>query len=292
MKRLLLLALLSLPSSLAQNVLNVATGGPTGTYTQIFKNMGDVCAGASWLKEVHTGGSIDNVDMLLGNKVSLAFAQVDVLKARAQIDGDTRVNEIRALLPLYDEEIHVLALTPKKTGGVLGIGAKMTGVTKFSELGGKRVGAWGGSVVTARVMSAMGGVKYSVVPLQNQAAGLAALAGGQVDALIAVVGQPASWIADLDPARFALIPVDVSGKLADFYHPAKLIYPKFGAGVPTYAVQSVLATRNFKSADKKKLLLAYQNCVESKLTDLQENEGMHPKWQDVTFKNSAWPLYK
>ena len=51
-------------------------------------------------------------------------------------------------------------------------------------------------------------------------------------------------------------------------------------------------TRNFKTPEKRAQLLKYQACAKAKLTSLQEDEGMHPKWNDVTLKAAGWPDYK
>ncbi|WP_420596574.1 TAXI family TRAP transporter solute-binding subunit [Deinococcus sp.] len=275
-------------SSAQSNVLNVGTGSKGGTYATMYKNLGYLCTSASWLRERQTSGSVENVDLLLSNQVSLAFVQLDVLKARDQIDGDPRAKEIRVLLPLHTEEIHLIAKKPTKN--FLG---QVRGVTKFSGLGKDKVGAWGGSVVTANVLRAKAGVDFEVVSFPTREAALAALAGDQVDAVLAVVGQPADWVKTLDGQQYNLVPLDIpEGKINAFYQPAKLIYPAFGAAVPTYSVQSLLATRNFKTPDKRAQLLKYQSCAKNKLTELQENEGMHPKWNDVTFKEAGWPDYK
>ena len=183
------------------NFLNVATGSKTGTYSALFKDLGRVCTGSAYLRERGTTGSLENIDLLLGNQVSLAFVQSDVLKAREQIDKDPRVANIKALLPLYREELHLLTLKPK--GG----GAPLT----FEQLRGKRVAAWGGSLVTAQVVQALTGVGYQIVNAKDQTAALNALQRGQVDAVLAVVGQPATWVKALD--GLTLIPIPMNDKL-------------------------------------------------------------------------------
>ncbi|SMB96031.1 TAXI family TRAP transporter solute-binding subunit [Deinococcus hopiensis] len=293
MKRILTTALLLLPGAAqaANASLNVATGSPTGTYSAMFKNIGAVCTQSAYLRERGTSGSLENIDLLLDNQVSLAFVQSDVLKARQQIDKDPRVENIRALLPLHSEELHLFARPPVVKKNILGK-TTVTGVQNFADLKGKRVGAWGGSLITARVVGAMTGVPYRIVNFKDQPSALNALMGGQVDAVLAVVGQPAAWVKNLGNG-VNLVPVPMNDRLAAIYSPAKLFYPNLSAqSVPTIAVQSVLATRDFKTPDKKKLLLDYQKCAMSKLVNLQEDEGMHPKWQDVTFRTWPWPQYK
>ena len=256
----------------------------------MFKNLGLVCTQSAYLREVGTSGSLENIDLVLDNKVSLAFIQSDVLKAREQIDKDPRVESIKALLPLYNEEIHLFAKPPVTKKSIFGK-ISIIGITKFADLKNKRVAAWGGSLITAKVLSAKFVVPYTIVSVKDQPAAFAALNAGQVDAVLAVVGQPAAWVKNVSGVN--LVPIAFSPALDGIYTQAKLIYPTLSAqSVPTVAVQSILATRDFKTEDKKKLLLSYQKCALSKLTDLQEGEGMHPKWQDVTFKMWPWPQYK
>lgn len=293
MKKLLspLLLLGACAQAATPTFMNVATGSPTGTYSAMFKNIGKVCTQSAYLKERGTSGSLENIDLLLSNDVSLAFVQSDVLKAKEQIDQDARVKNIKALLPLHNEEVHLFAKPGTQKKNIFGK-ITTTGVLSFNDLKGKRVGAWGGSLITAKVLSAKMAVPYNVVSMKDRDTAFAALNAGQVDAVLAVVGQPAAWVKSLSGVN--LIPIeDPKGNLKGIYTPAKLMYENLGAAsVPTVAVQSVLATRDFKTADKKKMLLDYQKCALSKLTNLQEDEGMHPKWQEVTFDTWPWPQYK
>ena len=270
--------------------LNVATGSPTGTYSAMFKNVGKVCTQSAYLKERGTSGSLENIDLLLSNQVSLAFVQSDVLKAKQQIDKDPRADNIKALLPLHSEEVHLFARPPVVNKNVLGK-VSTTGVASFADLKNKRVAAWGGSLITANVLSAKLGVPYNVVSVKDREAAFGALQAGQVDAVLAVVGQPAAWVKEL--SGVALVPINATPAVQDIYTTAKLMYPNLNAGsVPTLAVQSVLATRDFKTPERKAMLLNYQKCALNKLINLQEDEGMHPKWQEVTFKTWPWPQYK
>lgn len=295
MKHTLLLTtlLISSVALAATSSLNVATGSATGTYTKMFKDMGQVCPGASYLKERKTGGSLDNIELLLGNEVSLAFVQSDVLIAKQKINKDIRVNEIKALLPLYNEEIHVIAL---KSSGLKTFADLTAKKGRIGNIGSKNftVASFGGSVVTANVLKAYTGVNYAIKTVKDSDAAIAELRAKRVDAIIAVVGAPAAWISSLDNS-FTLLSMnsDLAGKLKGLYEPTTVSYTNFGLGAtPSLSVSSILATRNFKTADKKKQLLNYQKCVIGKLTELQETEGFQSKWQSVNFHKSTWPLYK
>ncbi|WP_135228763.1 TAXI family TRAP transporter solute-binding subunit [Deinococcus fonticola] len=272
--------------------LDVATSPKGSSASDMFRDIGRVCTNASFLRQRQTSGSVENLDLLLGNQVSLAFIQLDVLKARDQIDKDPRARELKQLLPLNFDEIHLIAPRPQQKKNVFGK-VSIVGASKFSDLKGKKVGTWGGSMITANVLKAKSGLPFTIVEYKNREDTLKALAAGQVDAALSVVGQPADWVKSLDATRYALLPLDIpSNKVNGFYREATLRYPQLGSGVPTYGVQRILVTRDFKTPEKRAALLNYQKCALGKLTALQETEGFHPKWNEVTFKESDWPWFR
>lgn len=291
MKKLLFMAAITLASyGQAQTALNVATGSQGGTYSSMFSDLGKVCTSASWLKEKKTTGSIDNIDLLLTNQVSMAFVQLDVLKAKQQIDKDPRVEEIKVLIPMSTEEVHVFVKNDSKIASFEKLGPYKTGIMgRTTSL--HTVGAWGGSYITARVLSSMSKVNYRVVNFNSREEAFNSLKGGKIDAVIAVVGQPAQWVKEMSGVK--LIPINSVQNLATLYDKAVLFYPQLSpTAVNTVSIRSALVTRDYKSADKKKLLLNYRKCATEKLTTLKETEGMHPKWSDVKLNSNLWPAYK
>jgi hypothetical protein len=276
--------------------MNVATGSPTGTYAKIYKDMGKICTQASYLLERGTSGTLENIELLLSNQVSMAFLQVDALEAKKQIDQDPRVDQIKALIPLYPEEVHIIvrADLANVTGNFLT--KKKVPVSKISELKGKTVGAWGGSFVTAKVLNAKGGNFKQLLFFDGktpQADGLAALTQGKIEAIIAVGGQPVTWIRDLPAGQFRLLQFDLKDIPERIYKPARISYPNLNTdSVQTISVQSLLATRDFKTVERAKLLTAYRQCVIDKITELREGEGNHPKWSVVEpGSDPPWPKY-
>ena len=284
--------LLSATASAAAPVfLDVATSPKGSTAADMFRDLGRVCTNASFLRQRQTSGSVENLELLLGNQVSLAFVQLDVLKARDQIDHDPRTAELRQLLPLNFDEIHLIARQPTSKKNVFGK-VSVTGVTRWSDLKGKKLGTWGGSVITANVLKAKSNLNVSILEYKGREDTLAALAAGQVDAVLSVVGQPAEWVRALDTSKYTLLPLDIPPAAVNgFYRQATLRYAGLGS-IPTYAVQRILVTRNFKTPERRTPLLSYQKCALSKLPTLQETEGFHPKWNEVTFKESDWPWFK
>lgn len=287
------LALLLVQAGAAAPIfLDVATSPKGSTASDMLRDLGRVCTDASFLRQKQTSGSVENLELLLGNQVSLAFVQLDVLKAREQIDKDPRTAELKQLLPLNFDEMHLIAKRSVAKKNIFGK-VSLTGVTKWSDLKGKKLGSWGGSVITANVLKAKSGVAVNIVEYKGREETMAALAAGQIDAVLSVVGQPADWVKALDSNTYALLPLDIAPASVDgFYKPATLRYAGLGSGVPTYAVQRILVTRDFKTPERRTPLLAYQKCALSKLSALQETEGFHPKWNEVTFKESDWPWFK
>ncbi|MBZ9711723.1 TAXI family TRAP transporter solute-binding subunit [Deinococcus multiflagellatus] len=272
--------------------LDVATSPKGSTAADMFRDLGQVCTGTSFLRQRQTSGSVENLELLLNNQVSLAFVQLDVLKARDQIDQDPRVRALKTLLPLNFDEVHLIARPAVTTTNLLGR-TSVRGIQAFSDLQGRKLGAWGGSVITARVLSAKAGVPMTIQEYRGRDEAMAALNAGQVDAVLAVAGQPADWIKALNPAAYRLVPLNIApARVNGFYRPATLRYPGLGEGVTTYAVQRLLVTRDFKTPERRAALLNYQKCALSKLTQLQETQGFHPKWSDVTFKEQNWPWFK
>ncbi len=272
--------------------LDVATSPKGSTASDMFRDIGRVCTNASFLRQRQGTGSVENLELLLSNQVALAFVQLDVLKARDQVEHDPRVAEIKQLLPLNFDEIHLIARQAVAKKNIFGK-VTVTGITKWSDLKAKKLGSWGGSVVTANILKAKSGVPVNILEYKTREDTMNALAAGQVDAVLSVVGQPADWVKALDASKFDLVPLDIApAALNGFYKAATLHYPQLGNGVPTYAVQRILVTRDFKTPEKHNALLNYQKCAISKLTTLQETEGFHPKWNEVTFKEGDWPWFK
>ena len=312
MKRLLLFLILALGLGAAQTqtqpttpapavdpnrFMTVGTGTPSATYHAVFKDMGRVCTNAAYLLERGTSGTVENLELLLANQISMGFMQVDALIAKRDLDGDNRVNQIKSLLTLYPSEAHIVVKANLEivTGNFFT--RKRVPVTNFSQLAGRKIGAWGGGLVTARVLLGQTGMKYEVIPFLGRDAqtnAIKALESGQIDAAMTVAGKPIPWISALPQGQYRLIAFDLIPKLdSKVYQPARISYPNTNLeSVPTFSVLSILATRDFRTPDRARQLVRYRDCVTSKIDLLREGEGNHPKWAEVDFKTAApWPAY-
>lgn len=282
----------------AQAALSVATGAPKGTYASLFRDLQAVCGSRIGVPLVDkpSTGSAESLDRLLNNEVSAAFVQTDVLYQRAQVDD---VAKIKALVPLHAEPVHVLAMAAEAgRSGVLSlVPAGWLGrhpPRSVSELGDRKLGAWGGGLITAQQIRLQGQINYQVVDLGTPDAALKALMSGQVDALMAVGGAPLEWMRGLD-SRVRLLPMneELIGRLRHVYRPAKLSYSNLGAsGVATVATTAVLAVRDVRTPQASAPLLALRQCVQQQLGTLRETVGHHRAWGQVEPEADArWPAF-
>lgn len=277
------------PAAHAQQ-LKVATGDPKGTYSRLFRELNARCGDAIEMAEVNTNGSMANIDALEGNQVNAALVQTDVLVYRG---GAEDLSGVKTLVALAPEEVHIIVQSEPRRG-LFGFGKKAAAST-LSDLKDAKVGAAGGSVITAKVIAAQSGIHLDVVPYKDNAAALDALRAGDVDAVVAVGGAPLGVVSELDPAfRLVTVPPAMQTKLASVYRPAKVSYPRMNAlGIPTLAIDALFVTRDYKTPTYARGLLKVRQCLYSHLQELAETTGTHPKWQQVSATNKGkWPFYE
>ena len=99
-----------------------------------------------------TKGSFDNLQGIIDNKFTAGIAQFDVMKFFEE--KDPGMSRIKVLMPLHVEEIHIVGLNKSdKAGGVniqgFNIGGRAVELNSIKDLAGKKVAAWGGSVLSA-----------------------------------------------------------------------------------------------------------------------------------------------
>ncbi|MEO5734676.1 MAG: hypothetical protein ABIN96_01040 [Rubrivivax sp.] len=281
------LALIS--SSLQAQQLVVATGEAGNTYDLMAKQLGQACerdAGRTIVSKP-SSGSMDNIDRLLNNEVPAAMVQTDVLRYRQSRDD---LSQIKALFQLHPEEVHVLALSGTRSfgkvpavdgfAGIPGLGVPFN---TLADLRGRKVGAWGGSLVTAQVIRLQAEIDFQLVEFADAAAALKALTDKSVDALVSVGGSPQPWVQRLD-RQFRLVPIAEADalKLKSFYRRAKLSYGNLGqTGVQTVATDAVLAVRDYKTPAMSAMLLWARGCFSEHLAELQETPGTQATWQKI-----------
>jgi len=252
--------------------LTIATGSAEGTYFKIAQDIKQVAEKEGIpIEIIQTGGSFDNVNLLGAGKVDLAIMQLDVLRFVAEIllkeTGLNVLQEVKVVLNLYPEEIHIIAKNPS--------------ITTLNQLQGKKVAVGpekSGSALTAEVLLAGFGLNVERVFDAPEDA-VKKLAKGDIDALIFVGGAPVPAFQNLDKSfHFVALPRD-SG-LEEIYPKktiAKSVY-SWAENVETYAVPSVIMTRN---RDQSDYIVTLQKLVLSILVNKEYLDANgHPKWKD------------
>lgn len=280
--------LLLLVSATASADLTISTGGKNGTYNALYANIEAMCGDKVKLHGVESTGSDQNLDRLMGKespRADLAFVQTDTKQFTAMSDPAAGDNELKALMVMHPESVHVIAKADTKVGGKLGIGGHT--MAEITDLSDQPVGAWGGSYTTARALNAQTNLGMDVKRYDNEAAGMAALAKGEVKAIIYVAGQPSALVQKLNPSYTLLgIPSSVGSK-ASFYVPARLNYRNLNAtAVPSLAVNALLVVRNFKTPAKKAEISALKNCIAANIEDFREGD-YRPEWKDIDLKTQT-----
>jgi len=280
------------------NTMLVSTGGASGTYYQLVDQMKNFCADVvsidQWKDDSGklSSGSPQNLDNILNNQSELAVVQTDALFLRNNVDPDN-VSRILTLIPLHSEEVHLIAKSaPRSKGGVMGFGATQYTLNDLADLNGLKVGAWGGSVVTAKVINFNANAGMQVVEYPDQPTAQAALDKGDIDAILAVGGQPLGWVKTLTPDyKLHSIDASIAKQLEQIYRPASLSYSNLGqSAIPTVAGDALLVTRDYKSKNRVNQLLALRKCIVDRIDDIRDTRGTHPKWQEIDpTKASKWP---
>lgn len=275
----------------------VADGSSSGTYKKFLQELtvATVDSGITF-KEVESHGAIDNLALLIDNKVMGAFMHSDVLAHRAKNEPTAQLDtKFKTLLALFPEDVHFLALTESKrmVGGTLGYGAKPIVIKSLDNLAGLNVGAAGGGWITANMVKLLSDVPYKILPTYASGAEvIAALDRGDIDAAVFVGASPLPNLENLGP-KYKLLPIvgPTAEKLKIQYRPSSVTYTKMSpTPVTTVSAQCLFVSKTYKSPKMVNTLTVFRNTFFAKLDEIKETPGNHKKWQDVDPENHGpWP---
>jgi TRAP transporter TAXI family solute receptor len=237
----------------AQN-LSIATGGTGGVYYPLGGGMAAVLSkyvqGMQATAEV-TGGSVANLQLIGTGKpylgMTMADATLDAYKGQDKFTG--KPVPVRTLMIMYPNRMHVVSI-------------EGTGVTKMSDLKGKRVSTGSGGsateVMAFRVIEAAGLDKDKDMRRERLgvAESVSALKDRKIDAFFWVGGLPTAAVTDLASTPGVKI------KMIDHADLVPLMNKKYG----NLYVQDVIGKDMYRGmdADNKQatvmnLLVAHQN---------------------------------
>ncbi len=294
---LLFVALFSAIASpvFAQGEIVIASDSSSGTYHATLAQIIKVCSAPPQfvVKEAVgvSGGAVGNLQALLDNEVGAALLHSDVYLAKA--GGDEGYQQIKTLLSLYPEPVHIVALKNSglKKGGHLGYGGTAVEINSLQDAQGFTIGAAGGGVITARALQGQGRGGFQVAEYGKGAEVLAALEKGDVVAALFVGAQPLGNIAKLDSNKYKLIPVgdDIASRVSGWYREAKLNYKGLASGpVKTIAPMALIMTREYKTAAKRLNQAHFRQCFYDHLDELQDNGT--PQWRSVKPGDHGIPI--
>lgn len=278
------------------DILALATGGTGGVYYVLGGSIAEL-----WSRELPahdfvaevTGGSVENLSLLLGGDVQVAFSM------------GTSAHEVFYAIGSFSERepAQVLALTALYPNVLHLVTVEGTGVESLSDLVGRRisVGAPGsGTEVAARTLLEGNGIGYDDFQPQrlnfNETA--SALRDGNIDAGFLSAGPPTSAIVDLATARpVRLVPIAMAEVentavldptvIRDFFLPGT--YPGQEVEVETLSTPNLLVVRANMSEELVYDLIQTLSAVQTELA------GVHPAARyispEYTLSVSPIPLH-
>jgi hypothetical protein len=260
-------------SSLANpTTVKLLTANETGTYHQMGKEIQDLLLPAGInLILIPSLGSLTNVLTIAANPdIHLGFAQADVVSFPLAKD------KIKILLPLYKEEVHLLATD---------------NIKQLTDLNGKKVslglGGSGTFSATTALLELLK-IKIEQVYLKEEQA-LAALRKGEIDAMFYVIGYPAKALMDITTDdKLHLVPIQVPSNQKIFV-PSIIPEQTYGwqkEAIETIAVTATLITHTYDKDDPGcELVGRVAKEIYSQLDFLKKNG--HDKWDKITFDRDA-----
>ncbi|MRX50040.1 TAXI family TRAP transporter solute-binding subunit [Paracoccus sp. S-4012] len=283
-----LLALAAGPAAAQDFDKAVMTGGATGTYIQIGRDLAGLMAECGQtLEVVESAGSLENfMAVRTRRNTQFGIVQSDVLEYLRTYSADDpdvarAIFGVRIAFPLYDEEVHLLATSD---------------IDSLADLAGKRVAIGvenSGTYLTASLVLDLTGTEPAERRLISQIDALPALKAGEIDAFFYVAGAPTALFAegDIDGERFHLVPI-VDDTLRSVYDTATIpanTYPFQPEPVEGIAVKALLMTYDYDLGGNSyhrqscKAVSDLSNLMLTRLPQLQETG--HPKWKNVDLQD-------
>lgn len=274
------LLVLCVTGALAEEPMRLLAGSKGGTYHRVATQLAE-----RWSAEGHacvaldTPGSLQNLIMLGLGQGQIGIAQSDCFGRLGDHPRLRRVlDDVRLLVPLYSEELHVLVRRDSGVATPLDLRARSISLGPPDS----------GTMITARAMLELHGLDpvrdVSASYLANDEA-LGRLLDGSLDAMCFVGGAPLPLLAllsDQDAARVqlvSLVPEAIERAVGRGYYTRAVLpagtYLWQHDPVTTVATQATLVAR----ADVPPELVA--KLLASLFEGAAELSAQHPKWREV-----------
>ncbi len=291
-----LLLLLSLFSSEYLSAQMIILSGPErGSYHSFVNDMINVLENDSIraFTNVSTNGAAYNFNELAdpNTPVKMAMMQSDYLYYMQMLDNKNnteRTNNIKVLMPLGNEEIHIIT-------------REEDNLTSLTDLAKKRIacGTEGqGTYATAILIKDKSRVFWNTEVLHFEKA-LKDLMGYKIDGFIMVGTAPLPGI-QFNPqsvvTKLSIMNLENVNDWAQYYQPETIAagtYKWQENDVQTYSVKTVLVVNESKlTQEDREMIEIFTQKIKSSYTTLVEIG--HPGWVEVNFADwdpSNWPLF-
>ncbi len=259
--------------------LILISGIESGSYNNFAKEMKEIAKAN--IKIQTSKGSIDNYNILINNKdADMVFLQYDVLLSARMHDYKARehnTDDVRMLLPLATEEIHLITKTESKINSIRDLAGKKVGIGIPSQQG---------TSVTAALIKSVTATDWEDIEISFDDA-FDALLKGDIDAFFFVGYAPVEKLKNLPSDYYKsirLVPI-LDNRLSQFHVKATIpadAYPWLHYNVETYAVRSILAVnRAFESREDAEKYTEFIKSIQQALPELKAKGNS--KWNEVDF---------
>ncbi len=256
--------------------LRLMTGPEQGTYYQVGQEIAEQTGDVGLhLQVIPTEGSWANIVGLFNNDAEFAIFQIDAFQLAAKNlynnNAQDLHNEIKVVMPLYYEEIHLIKAKERvldfatEEEFVVGCGRENSG-----------------SCLSAGVIADFYGKKFHYV-FKNYESALDDLRSGRLDLVILTAGKPNGLL--VNQLGLDMVTLPRTRRAAELYLYTDITeddYPWLDHPVQTYAVRSVLATMIQEQEGLANDLVGTLHFAIQVNEDKLKKHG-HPKWRDVIF---------
>ena len=268
--------------------MGIITGGPKGTYYQLGLNLKTLAQthGIN-LSVANSNGSIENVYAVYNRpNTQMGIVQADVLAfiSRSQTNPNLKqiANKTKLVLPLYNEEVHLVGRND---------------ITSFGDLKGRKVAIGedgSGTYLTAKLLFEISEVAPAEMVNVGTEQALAQLKAGKIDAMFYVAGYPVKLFKENITSQDGLALIPILDKSVTEYYPSANIpqntYAFQKEDVPTIAVKAVLISYDFRTTQCDNVG-KFAKIVYDNFEWLKKNG--HPKWNqvDLNYRLKGWEQY-
>jgi len=279
-------------SAIADNlVLDMGTGGPTGNYIAMGKDINNYCSDdlSININVLESNGSVDNLLGMLNKKFDIGMVQNDVLHYNAERSPNKiNRNRVKIIAGLHEEAVHLLIPKdynpePEKEGlwSDIFVHKDQEPPKKFqlSMLKDHEVGATGGSIVSAEALSYFFDLNlkiYNTPMAVNDTKLPMVIVGG------APYGPVKSYL-DTGKWMLATLDYDLIAAKAPFYSNQTVNYRIDGKMQPvsTLGVRALLIGKSFRNENRNAPMTELATCIYRNIVDLADDSETNPNWNNV-----------